>query len=318
MKKILCTVDVSDEICVLDEFENIQLDIRVGITKEKLLEIVANYDGILAADLIEYDEKVFSAADNLVVLTRFGTGIENVNLDDATNYEVMITNIPGANAESVAEHTIGLMIAASKNFFQANNEMIRGNWVRKIGKGLELAGKTLGQVGIGRIGSLVARKARSAFGMNLLVHDPYVTNYKVESEFGKKCDFDELIENADVISINVPLTEETKNMFGMEEFRRMKNSAIIVNTSRGEIIKEEELARALKDGEIYATGLDVLREEPSREDNPLFGLDHVVITPHSAGTTFEAFESQLRKALHEQVRAFHGEEPEFLLNKKVL
>ncbi|KXA94969.1 hypothetical protein AKJ65_02890 [candidate division MSBL1 archaeon SCGC-AAA259E19] len=315
---MLSTVDVTKEVHVAEEFENIKLDVKPGIKREEILKIVENYEGIIAGDIIEYDLEVFEKAPGLRIITRFGIGVDNVDLEDATESGVMVTNVPGENAESVAEHAIGLMISSSKNFYRADGEIRRGNWRRSTGRGRELAGKTLGQVGFGNIGSLVARKCRLAFGMDLLVYDPYVPKHKIESEFGKKCEFEELLRKSDVISINAPLTEETRNMFGRRQFEKMKDSAILVNTARGEIIKEGELAKALKQGELYAAGLDVLREEPAKENNPLFDLEHVTITPHSANVTFEAWERILRKALNEQKLAFQGKRPEFLLNEKVM
>lgn len=315
-RKILSTVDVTKESHVAEEFEDLQLDIRPGIKREEILEIVENYDGIIAGDIVDYDLEVFEKSPKLKIITRFGIGVDNVNLEDATESGVIVTNIPGENAESVAEHAIGLMISSSKNFYRADDEIRKGNWERSTGRGRELAGKTLGQIGFGNIGSLIARKCRLAFGMDLLIYDPHVPKHKIESEFGKKCEFEELLRKSDVISINCPLTKETRNMFGKKEFRKMKNSAILVNTARGEIIKEKELVEALKKGEIYASGLDVLREEPAKENNPLFDLEHVTITPHSANVTFEAWERILRKALKEQELAFQGKRPEFILNEK--
>lgn len=312
--KVLSTVDVNDILEVADEFPDIEIDVVSGIDKEKILEIIDEYNGIIAGDIIEYDKEVFEKAKNLKVITRFGVGTDNVDMEDANEYGIMAGNIPGENARSVAEHALGLIVSASKNLSEADREMRRGNWNRSLGEGYEISGKTLGQIGFGNIGSLVAKKAKLAFDMELLVHDPYVSRYEIENENGKKVKLEELLKESDVITINAPLTEETEDILGTEEFKKMKDTAIIVNAGRGKIIKENELAEALKKGEIFAAGLDVMREEPTKEENPLFELDHVTVSPHCASNTKETKIRVLRAALEEQMLAFAGKEPQFIKN----
>ena len=271
---------------VKDEFDEIDIDERDGLTREEFLEIVADYDGIIAADIIYFDEQIFAQAPNLKIISRFGIGVDNIDIEDATKHGVKVTNVPGENAESVAEHTIGLMIAASKNFVQADRGIRTGNWNREDGRGFELAHKKLGQLGFGNIGKLVAMRCRTAFSMEPLVYDPYVPGFEVRNlTFGRVTGFEELIKESDVITVNVPSTPETEGMLGWDEFRQMKDTAIIVNTGRGEIIVEEDLIRALKEDEIFAAGLDVFEEEPTPEDNPLLELDRTVLTPPSAAIT---------------------------------
>lgn len=312
--KVLSTVDVNDILEVADEFPDIEIDVMPGIDKEKILEIIEEYNGIIAGDIIKYDKEVFEKAKNLKVITRFGVGTDNVDMDDANKYGIMAGNVPGENARSVAEHTLGLIVSASKNLSEADREMRKGNWNRSLGEGYEISGKTLGQIGFGNIGSLVAEKAKLAFDMELLVYDPYVPRYEIENENGKKVKLEELLKESDVITINAPLTEETEDMLGTEEFKKMKDTAIIVNAGRGKIIKENELAEALKKGEIFAAGLDVMREEPTKEENPLFELDHVTVSPHCASNTKETKIRVLRASLEEQMLAFAGKEPQFIKN----
>ena len=301
---------------VVDDFQQLHMDEKGAMTREELLRIIDNYDGIIADDAIQYDYGMFGQAKKLKVLTRFGVGVDNVNIGDAKKFNVKITNVPGENAESVAEHTIGMMIAASKNFATLDKKIKAGEWSRTEALGFELANKTLGQIGFGNIGKLVAQKCKVAFNMNILVYDPFVPHYEVNNlVYGKKCSFDYVIANSDFISINLPATKETKNMFTIKEFRKMKKNVVIVNTGRGEVIVEEDLAEALRNREIFAAGLDVLRKEPPDKDNPLLKEERVILTPHSASFTPEAQSRVLRAALEDQMRVFEGKEPFFAINK---
>lgn len=309
MKRILSTVR-EIPIEVVEEFDQIEIEVKGEISRSELLEIVHRYDGIIAADIIDYDEEVFEKAEKLQVITRFGVGVDNVDIEAASKHEIKVTNVPGENSESVAEQAIGLMIAASKNFAIADRKMRSGDWSREHGYGYELAGKTLGQIGFGNIGRLIAQKCRAAFHMDVLVHDPYVPEYEMRNLVsGRKVGLDEALEKGDVISVNIPATDETRNMFDIKKFEKMKETAIFVNTARGEVVVEDDLAKALENGEIFAAGLDVMREEPTSEENPLFEKDHTVFTPHAGARTPEADERILRLALRDQMAVFEGRRP---------
>lgn len=296
------------------EFKELQIDEKSAITREELLMIVNEYDGIIAGDSIQFDYEVFNKAKKLKVLTMFGVGVDNVNIVDAEKCNVKVTNVPGANAESVAEHTIGLMIAASKNLATLDRKIKANKWPRPEGQGYELANKILGQIGFGNIGKLVAQKCRFAFNMTILVYDPFVPSYEINNMvFGKKCNLDFVLEKSDFISINVPATKDTIDMFSIKEFKKMKKTAIIVNTSRGGVIVEEDLAEALRNRDIFAAGLDVLKSEPISKNNPLLKEERVIISPHCAAFTPEAFNRVLRTVLEDQMKVFKGEEPFFIV-----
>lgn len=316
MRKILSIPKIREKDRIVKEFEGIQVDDFGDMTREKLLGMVHEYDGIIAGDIVYYDDEVYEKAKKLKIITRFGVGVDNVDIPAATRHGVMITNVPGVNAESVAEHTVGLVLAAAKNFAFCDREVRKANWCRFDARGIELANKTLGQVGFGNIGSLVAQKLHAAFNMNVLAYDPFVPEYKMNNlVFGKKVELDELIEKSDVITVNVPATEQTKGMFTIKEFRKMKNTVIFVNTGRGEIVVDADLAQALKDREIFSAGLDVLEVEPAQPDNPLFALDqHLILTPHAASLTDEVMERVFRTSVQEQLLCFEGRKPMFLLN----
>lgn len=300
---------------VKDEFNKVVIDEKDGISRAELLDIVEGYDGIIAGDINNFDKEIFAQASNLKIISRFGIGVDNINIQDATKYGVKVTNVPGENAESVAEHTIGLMIAVSKNFVAADKGIRTGKWNREDSKGFELANKKLGQIGFGNIGRLVAIKCQAAFNMVPLVYDPYVPDFEVRNySFGRASSFEDLIRESDVITINVPLTTETEGLLGWEEFTKMKDSAIVVNTGRGEVIVEDDLTRALKEGEIFGAGLDVFEQEPIPPNTPLLETNRTVFTPHSAAITPETMQRVLRVCLNDQIAVFEGKEPTFLLN----
>jgi len=263
---------------ITKEFTELEIDEKGSMSKEELIKIASEYDGLLAGDSIYYDFEIFSQAKKLKVISRLGVGVDNVNINDAKKYNIKVTNAPGANAESVAEHTIGLMICASKNIATLDKKIKAKEWPRLEGYGFELANKTLGQVGFGNIGKLVAQKCKLAFNMDILVYDPFVPPYEIYNlVFGKKCSLDYILQESDFISINLPATKDTKDMFSLQEFKKMKKNAIIVNTGRGEVIVEEDLAEALKNREIFAAGVDVLRTEPISKDNPLLKEGRIII-----------------------------------------
>ncbi len=315
MFKILSVVkNLPKEITA--EYKEIQIDEKDTMTKEEMLKIIELYDGLIAGDSIQYNHEIFSKAKNLKVISRFGVGVDNVNIADASKFNIKVTNAPAANAESVAEHTICLMIAASKNIAALDRKIKAKEWPRNEAHGFELANKTLGQVGFGNIGKLVSLKCKLAFNMDILVYDPFVPPYEMGNlVYGKKCELDYILENSDFISINLPANDATKNMFGMQEFKKMKKTAVLVNTGRGEVLVEDDLAAAVRNGEIFAAGLDVLKSEPVSKNSPLLKEDRIIITPHSASFTPEAFNKVLRTVLEDQMKIFRNEKPFFLINK---
>lgn len=302
---------------ILAEFKQLTVHEVGVIPREQMLEIIGQFDGIIAGDKLTYDAEFFDAAQRLKALSRFGVGVDNVDIRAAEERGIKVTNAAGVNAVSVAEHTIGLIIGANKNFITLDREIRRGNWPRSLGGGYELDGKILGQVGFGHIGSLVAQKCQAAFNMKVLVYDPYVAADRImQKVHGEKVELDGLLEHSDVISLNLPHTPETTDMFDYETFRKMKNSVILVNTGRGDVIKEDDLARALEEGEIFAAGLDVMRTEPPGRNNPLYRHDRVIFTSHTAAKTSESRNRVLRAVLTDQWFVLQGKEPNFLCTSR--
>ncbi len=297
---------------LLEEFSQLEIDMVGPLPREELMEIIPKYQGAIVGDRIDFDEEFFRTAANLKILSRFGAGINNVDVKSASDHGIIVTNAPGANANSVAEHTIGLILAANKNIAALDHGVKAGKWPRELGTGFDLNGKVHGQVGFGRVGSLVAAKCRAAFNMEVLVYDPYVPEGKIkELVSGAKVELDDLLAKSDVVSINLPSTEETRGLFDYDKFKKMKKTAIFVNTGRGDLVVEADLVRAMKEGQLFAVGLDVMEEEPPKSDNPLFDLERIVITPHSASFTPEAFNKVCRVILTDQLLVMEGKQPQF-------
>lgn len=248
---------------------------------------------------------------NLKIIARHGVGFDNVDLDHATANNIWVTITPTANANTVAETTISEIMALSKNLYNDSQKLREGDWsYKKSHKGFDLAGKTLGIMGYGRIGKMVEKKA---FGldMDVLVYDPFST----EAKYGKLVDRDTLIEQSDVITLHLPVLESTIHGFGKREFEMMKSSASIINLGRGALIDEPAMIEALKTNQIGGAALDVFEEEPLSLDSELLKMENVFLTPHIASNTNESMERMALDAANEIVRVLNNEQPQWPVNK---
>mgnify|MGYP000430482839 CR=1 FL=1 len=271
----------------LDKLQTeVEVDVITGLTPAELSERISDYEGLIVRSSTQVTAEVIRAGRKLKAIGRAGVGVNNIDVDEATRKGVVVLNVPDGNTIAAAEHTMGLMLALARNIPQAHWALRQGRWERKEHMGVELYGKTLGLIGIGRIGTEVARRAR-AFGMKILAYDPYASAQKTEKEGIELVGLEELLRESDVISIHTPLNRETKGMIGAEAINKMKDGVRLVNCARGGIIDEEALLRALESGKVAGAALDVFATEPAG-DNPLFNLDHVVATPHLGASTFEA------------------------------
>ena len=285
-----------------------------GDEKSDLLRDIRDADAIVVWKSSKYtiDKEVIDAAGRLKLIARFGTGMEIIDVEYARERDILVTNTPTANANAVAEQTIYLLLALAKNGLSVNDR-IRAGEFSSIWKtpALELAGKTLGLIGNGHIGSLVAKKARYGLDMEVIGYNPHKSSVFPE-EIKRVDSLDTLLSRADVLSLHLPSTPETRGMFGAEEFKKMKNEAYFINTSRGEIVDEAALISALQNGEIRGAGLDVFAKEPPEKDNPLFSLPNVVLTPHYGGHTKTAVERTGVQVAESIVAVSRGETPTFL------
>jgi D-3-phosphoglycerate dehydrogenase len=250
-----------------------------------LAEIIPGFDAIVIRSATTLDAQLIEKAERLKVIGRAGVGIDNVDVDAATRRGIVVANAPDATAVSAAEHAVALMLALSRNLPQAHAALKGGRWERSRFAGIELAGKTLGVLGLGRIGREVARRAL-ALGMRVVAYDPFVAPERFRELGVEPAALDDVYAAADVITLHLPLTEETRGLIGREALTRMRDGVRIVNAARGELVDEEALLEGLRSGKVAGAALDVFATEPY--SGPLLELDQVVVTPHLAGSTTEA------------------------------
>lgn len=263
-----------------------KVDVSTGLAAEELLERIADYDALIVRSATKVTRDVIEAGSKLKIVGRAGVGVDNVDVQAATERGIIVCNAPTSNIMSAAEHTIALMMAQARSIPQANVSMKAGKWERGKFTGTEVYEKTLGILGVGRIGGLVAERAKG-LGMRVLGYDPYVTEERTRA-LGVECvDFDELLKESDFISVHLPKTKETIGMFGPKEFAKMKDGVRLLNTARGGIYQEEALVEALKSGKVASAGIDVYSVEPCTEA-PYFAFDQVIVTPHLGASTEEA------------------------------
>ncbi|WP_053955415.1 phosphoglycerate dehydrogenase [Inediibacterium massiliense] len=285
-KKVIVTERVDEEGIKLLQ-KHLDVDVCLNITREELLKRIHEYDALLVRSVTKVDEELLSFGEKLKVVGRAGNGTDNIDIPAATKRGIVVANTPDSNTMSAGELAIGLLLAQSRNIPQANAYIKSGKWARNPFKGVELYNKTLGIVGLGRIGSLVATRM-NAFGMKVIAYDPYISDERFKRfQVEKKDTLKELIKEADFITVHTPKTKETYGMIGEEEIEWMKDGVRIVNDARGGIVNEKALLKGLKSGKIASAGLDVHDEEPSF-NNPLFELDNVIVTPHIGASTTEA------------------------------
>src|SRR6201996_2323732 len=259
-------------------------EIKNGLAAE-----IADADGLVVRSAVQGDDALLAAAPRLRVIGRAGVGVDNIDADAATRRGIVVMNTPGANAIAVAELTIGVMLAMARQLPKANATMHAGKWEKKSLQGVELRGKTLGVLGLGRIGLEVARRARS-FGMEIIGHDPFVSASIARENAIQLVSTEDLFREADYLTLHVGLTPQTAGIINETTLATMKKGVRIINCARGELIVEEALATALKNGHVGGAALDVFHQEPLK-DSPFFGLENVILTPHIAGSTAEAQEA---------------------------
>ncbi|WP_267524456.1 phosphoglycerate dehydrogenase [Campylobacter sp. MG1] len=258
------------------------------ISYEELLEIIKDYDAVIVRSATKITEEVLDKAINLKVIGRAGVGVDNIDIKAATKKGIIVLNAPNGNTNAATEHTMALMLSLTRAIPQAHASMKAGRWDRKSFLGLELKDRTLGVLGLGRIGAGVASRAQ-AFGMKVLAYDPYLSNERAEQLSVKKCEMDEVLANADFLTLHLPLTDETKGMINKNSIAKMKKGVRIINAARGECINLDDLVVALKEGKVAGAALDVFPSEPLGE-HEITKLDNVVLTPHLGASTIEAQE----------------------------
>ena len=304
-------VHCENAIKLLEDFANIERKTISG--KDEMKLITRDYDGVILGNE-KMDRDSILSSDRLKIIARHGVGVDNIDLDTATQKGIIVTYTPQSNADSVAEYTIMLMLNIIKNFPKASLEMLKGNWIRLLG--LELLGKTVGIVGFGAIGRRVARKL-SGFDVKILAYDPFVKGDDIEKGGALPVSLDELLKSADLVTLHVSLSPETKHLINKDRLKLMKKNAFLINASRGPIIDEKALYDSLKNREISGAALDVFEQEPISKDNHLLALDNVVLSPHMANFTIEALTRMDMMNAEDLKRFFKGEKPLYVANPKV-
>ena len=247
-----------------------EVDVKDKLSAEELLDIIPAYDALMVRSASKVTAEVIERAKNLKIIGRAGVGVDNIDIPAATAKGIIVINSPGGNTIAATEHTMAMMLALARNIPIANETMQKGEWNRKKYVGVELRGKTLGVIGMGRIGSGVAKRAM-AFDMNVIAYDPYINEERAKALGVTVGSFDDVIEKSDFITVHMPLTKDTRGMISMAEMKRMKKGVRLVNCARGGIIVEEDLAQAVKDGIVRGAAIDVFTSEPVDANHPLVG-----------------------------------------------
>lgn len=312
MARILVTEKIADGGLQMLRDAGHEVDIKLGLSPEDLLEEVKGASALVIRSATEVTGDVLEAGSDLVVVGRAGIGLDNVDVDVATERGVMVVNAPQSNILSAAEHTVAMLLAQARNIPQANAALKDGRWERSEWTGVELFDKTLGIVGLGRIGKLVAQRAH-AFGMKIVAFDPFVSADRTRQISVDLMSLDELIQVSDFITLHVAKTPETVGLVDKELLARAKPGVRIVNVARGGIVDEADLAAAIESGHVGGAALDVFAAEPTTE-SPLFGLPQVVVTPHLGASTREA-QDKAGDTIAEQVElALSGDFVPFAVN----
>ncbi len=282
------------------------MDVITDLSSEELKETIRDYNALIVRSGTKVNKELIENAENLEIIGRAGIGVDNIDVNAATMKGIVVANAPQGNIISAAEHTMALLLSQCRNIPQAVNSLKSCKWERNKFKGVELIDKTLGIVGMGRIGTLVAHRAQS-FGMKIIGFDPYVSRERL-NQLGVEIaeSFEDLLKRADFITVHLPKTDETIGMFGKKEFALMKDGVRLVNTARGGIFQEDALIEALKSGKVASIGLDVYPKEPCTE-SPLFDFEQAVVTPHLGASTKEAQDKAGLIVAEDVVNALKGQ-----------
>ena len=291
--KVLITEDINEEGKEYLRKFGYEIKFATDISEDNLIKEVEDCDAILVR-MANITEKIIASGKKLRVISKFGVGVDNIDVSAAKRHAIQVTNSKESNKNSVAEYTMGLIIALSKRFFLYDNELRKGNFQIRNSLGMDIQGKTLGIIGAGSIGKLVATKAICGFGMKVIEYKRNL-NFVKEADIEYTNNLEYLLKNSDFVSLHVPLTDATKHMIGKRELELMKREAFLINTARGEVVETDALANALRDNKIAGAAVDVFEGEIPTKDNPLLKLKNVILTPHTAAHTKEAF---IRMSVH--------------------
>lgn len=294
-----------------------QVDVKPNLSSQEIIEIIGGYDALLVRSGTKVTADVIGAGKKLKVIGRAGVGVDNIDVEKATEQGILVLNAPEGNTISAAEHTMALMLSLARNIPPASSSLKAGQWQRNKFVGLELYKKCLGIIGLGRIGSEVAKRAR-AFGMKVLAYDPYISAEQAEKIGVVAQNLEEILPQADFITLHIPKTSSTKHLLGAEELAKMKDGVRIINCARGGLIDEKALYEAIVAGKVAGAALDVFEEEPPANNNPLLQLEQVITTPHLGASTQEAQVNVAVQVAEEIMHVLKGEPLHMAVNAPVL
>ncbi len=292
------------------------VDERTGLSPAELAEVIGDYDALLVRSQVKVTADILARATRLIVIGRAGVGVDNVDLDAATRAGIVVVNAPTGNTVSAAEQTIALMLALARKTAAADASMRRGEWKRSAFTGIELRGRTLGIIGLGKIGQAVADRARG-LEMNVIGYDPFVTAEQAALHGIAPVDLDEIVEQSDVITVHVPLNKATRHVIGAEQIARMKPGVMLVNVARGGVYDEAAVAKALTDGKLAGAAFDVFDPEPP-VDSPLLTAPNTVLTPHLGALTAEAQLRVAEEACEQVIEVLAGRSARYAVNAPLL
>lgn len=316
--KILMSQPIHEEGMKYITSRGYEARVAPDFSEATLIKEVADAAGFLVRTA-EIPASVINAGKVLKVIARHGVGYDSIDVKAATARKIPVCITPRANALSVAEHVVALMLALAKRIIPFDAATRKNEWeIRNSYSAFDLEGKTLGIIGMGRIGMLVCQKAQAAFNMKILAYDSLVPKEAMEKAGAKVVAIPEILKASDFVTLHVPSTAETKGLIGEAQLKAMKRSAYLINCARGPIVDEAALVKALKDGTIAGAGLDVFDPEPPKGDNPLFGLPNVILSPHSAGLTVECVIRMATHAAQAIIDVLEGRRPEGVINPEVL
>ncbi|HET8798148.1 MAG TPA: phosphoglycerate dehydrogenase [Thermoanaerobaculia bacterium] len=306
MYRVLVTDTLAESgLDILRDAKDVDLSYKPGLKGADLLAAVAQTDALITRSGTAVTPELVNAGTQLRIVGRAGVGLDNVDVDACTARGILVINAPTANIMSATEHTMAMLLALCRNIPEAHASVKRGEWTRSKFMGIELDGKTLGVIGLGRIGSRVAARAR-AFGMRIIAYDPYIADTAYERAGATKVTLDQLLVQADVITVHTPMTDETRRMLGADEIAKMKDGAIVLNIARGGIYDERALAEALSAGRLGGAAIDVYEDEPPSLEHPLLGAKNVVLSPHIGANTIEAQDRVAVQTAEMVVEALRG------------
>ena len=286
--KVLVSDKLGDAgVKLFEKEDGIDVDVKTGLSPDELKAVIGDYDALVVRSATKVTEEILEAAENLKVIGRAGIGVDNIDVEGATKRGIIVMNTPTGNVVTTAEHAIAMMMSLTRNIPQGTASMKAGRWDKKKLQGREIYNKTFGVIGFGKIGSIVANRARG-LKMRVIVYDPVVTPEKIEKAGCESVSLNELYSQADYMSVHVPKSKKTLGLINKKAFDQMKEGAMLINCARGGIVDEDALYEALQSGKIAGAALDVFSEEPPPEDLPLLQMDNVIATPHLGASTAEA------------------------------